>query len=112
MNTKINTLGVNNIDIARNISLITQWHYDRNLIDGSTDDKQFMKLTQEIGELSESLCKGQDIRDDIGDIFVVLVNLAERNGLTMDDCITTAWNDIKDRKGIMRDGIFIKEGDF
>ena len=41
-----------------------QWHRDRNLIDGSTDKDQFMKLLQEVGELSDSLCKGKDFRDD------------------------------------------------
>ena len=43
--------------------LIGQWHRDRNLIDGSTDKDQYMKLIQEAGELSDSLCKGKDIRD-------------------------------------------------
>ena len=36
--------------------LIAQWHRDRNLIDGSTDKDQYMKLIQEAGELSDSLC--------------------------------------------------------
>ena len=40
---------------------IAQWHRDRNLIDGSTDKDQYMKLIQEAGELSDSLCKGKDI---------------------------------------------------
>ena len=36
--------------------LIGQWHRDRNLIDGSSDKDQYMKLIQEAGELSDSLC--------------------------------------------------------
>jgi len=32
---------------------IKQWHYDRNLINGSTDKDQFLKLVQECGELSD-----------------------------------------------------------
>ena len=27
------------------------------------------------------------------------------------DCIDAAWQEIKDRKGAMRDGVWIKEGD-
>ena len=50
--------------------LIGQWHKDRNLIDGSTDKDQYMKLIQEAGELSDSLCKGKDIKDDIGDMKI------------------------------------------
>jgi len=91
--------------------LIAQWHRDRNLIDGSTDKDQFMKLLQEIGELSDSLCKGKDFRDDVGDILVVLINILVRNGVTIDECLEIAYNDIKDRKGKMVDGVFIKEGD-
>ena len=70
-----------------------------------------MKLLQEVGELSDSLCKGKDFRDDIGDIMVVLINILVRNGLTIDECLEIAYNDIKDRKGKMVDGVFIKEGD-
>ena len=91
--------------------LIGQWHRDRNLIDGSTDKDQYMKLIQEAGELSDSLCKGNDIKDDIGDMMVVLINIMVRNNLTMDECLSVAYNDIKDRKGKMVDGVFVKEGD-
>ena len=91
--------------------LIAQWHHDRNLIDGSSDKDQYMKLIQEAGELSDSLCKDKDIRDDIGDIMVVLINIMVRNNLTMSECLSTAYHDIKDRKGKMIDGIFVKEGD-
>ena len=91
--------------------LIGQWHIDRNLINGSTDKDQYMKLIQEAGELSDSLCKGKDIRDDIGDMMVVLINIMVRNNLTMQECLSVAYDDIKDRKGKMIDGIFVKEGD-
>ena len=90
---------------------IISWHYDRNLIKGSTDKDQYMKLIQEMGELSDSICKGKDIRDDCGDIMVVLLNIIERNGLTMEECLEVAYNDIKDRKGRMIDGVFVKEAD-
>ena len=91
--------------------LIGQWHKDRNLIDGSTDKDQYMKLIQEAGELSDSLCKGKDIKDDIGDMMVVLINIMVRNNLTMQECLAVAYEDIKDRKGKMIDGVFVKEGD-
>jgi len=91
--------------------LIGQWHRDRNLIDGSSDKDQYMKLIQEAGELSDSLCKGKDIKDDIGDMMVVLINIMVRNNLTMNECLSVAYNDIKDRKGKMVDGVFVKEGD-
>ena len=93
------------------IDNVVQWHRDRNLIDGSTDKDQVLKLMQELGELSDSVCKGKDIKDDIGDMLVVMLNIATRNGVTLSECLARAWDDIKDRKGKMVDGIFIKEED-
>ena len=98
-------------DLQELVELIEQWHVDRNLIDGATDKDQVLKLIQEMGELSDSVCKGQDIRDDLGDMMVVMINIMKRNNITMEDCLSVAYNDIKDRKGKMIDGIFVKEGD-
>ena len=101
------------------IEKVKQWHYDRNLIEGSTDLDQFGKLQEEVLELHEALCIGntdlyfcemkEDIQDAIGDIMVVLINIAERNGLTLEECLRHAYNDIKDRKGKMVNGVFVKE---
>ena len=44
-------------------------------------------------------------------MIVVLINIAERNDISLTECIKTAWEDIKDRKGMMRDGVFIKQDD-
>lgn len=93
------------------VEKIAQWHHDRNLIDGSTDKDQYMKLIQEAGELSDNICKGRDIKDDIGDMMVVLINIAVRNNLTITECLAAAYDDIKDRKGRMVDGVFVKEAD-
>ena len=91
------------------VEKIKQWHIDRNLIDGSTQKDQVMKLIQEVGELSDSVCKQQDIRDDVGDIMVILINIVERAGISLDECLDVAYDDIKDRKGKMVDGIFVKD---
>lgn len=91
--------------------LIKNWHKDRNLIDGSTDKDQFLKLIQEVGELSDNLCKGNDVRDDIGDIIVVLINIAARNNINLTECMLMAYTDIKDRTGMMIDGVFVKQQD-
>lgn len=88
-----------------------RWAYDRNLIKGSTPKDQFHKLVQEAAELSDSICKGKCAKDDIGDCFVVLVIICEQLGLDIEECFAKAWNDIKDRKGEMVDGVFVKESD-
>lgn len=129
-----------NHNVPNQLSKITQWHKDRNLIDGSTNNAQFLKLLEEVIELYATLNsedddyeikaglvimiedmyhkgrikqapKGKDIKDDVGDINVVLINMIEREGFTMQQCLETAWHDIKDRKGEMRNGVFVKEAD-
>ena len=91
------------------IEQVKQWHYDRNLIEGSTDKSQMGKLYEEVKELNESVYYNKSPIDDIGDIMVVLINIAERNNLTLEQCLEHAYNDIKDRKGKMVDGVFVKE---
>ena len=97
--------------IKHAIQQVVSWHLARNLIHGSSDKDQVLKLIQAVGELSDSICKEQSPIDDIGDIMVVLINIIVRNGLTVTGCLNHAYNDIKDRKGKMIDGIFVKEGD-
>lgn len=100
-----------NAHTAQYISMIADWHMARNLIDGATDQAQFVKLIEEAGELAGNIARGRDVRDDIGDMIVVLINIAERNGHTIEDCLAVAWDDIKDRRGKMIDGVFVKESD-
>jgi len=88
---------------------IIAWAYDRNIIKGGTAKDQCLKLIQEVGELSDSLCKGNSPIDDIGDCMVVLAIIAEQHDLTVTECLQHAYNDIKDRKGQMIDGVFVKE---
>jgi NTP pyrophosphatase (non-canonical NTP hydrolase) len=92
------------------IGKVERWHIDRNLIRGSTDKDQVLKLMQELGELSDSVCKDECMLDDIGDILVILINICTRNNVTLEDCLLTAYRDIKDRKGKMVDGVFVKDG--
>ena len=93
------------------INKIEQWAEDRNLINGSDAKNQFHKLIQECGELSDSICKQKDASDDVGDIFVVLVILCKQLNLDFERCVQIAYDDIKDRKGKMIDGVFVKESD-
>lgn len=97
--------------IDRLVSLIAEWHHKRNLIDGSDDKTQCLKLGSEFGELCDNIAKGRDIRDDLGDMMVVMINIMERNEITMLECLQQAYNDIKDRKGRMINGTFVKEQD-
>lgn len=92
---------------------IRDWAQERNLIRGSTPEKQFTKLIEEVGELAAGIARGRDdaIMDGIGDCLVVLTILAAQHGMDIEECIAAAWNEIKDRKGRMVDGVWVKEED-
>ena len=99
------------MNLDKLVSRVELWHIERNLIDGSTDQAQFVKLIEEAGELAGNIARGKDLQDDIGDMLVVLINIALRNKYDLYECLEVALDDIKDRKGKMVDGVFIKETD-
>jgi hypothetical protein len=94
---------------------IINWGIARNLI-GPTGEAtkfgQWKKTLEEVFELRDDGIEKGDInaaRDAIGDIIVTLVLQAQMWGLTITECLDAAWDEIKDRKGKMVDGIFVKE---
>jgi NTP pyrophosphatase (non-canonical NTP hydrolase) len=90
---------------------IRKWAIARNLIDGSDPKSQMLKTVEELGELSSAIAKNKrsEIVDGIGDVVVTLVIIAYQYGMTIEDCIEYAWDEIKDRKGQMVNGVFVKE---
>lgn len=160
-----------------------QWAYDRNFHEGATIEGQALKLLEELGEFVGNYKRSRDVRDDLGDMLVVVnvmrcmltkkvdtwPRVAMLNGhggnapmlvasiahacsiivartmyqehATMSkDChyyyysglyrielsvlaicsamnidpvaaCAHAWNEIKDRRGRMENGVFIKEAD-
>lgn len=98
-------------DLDQLAYLIDAWARERNLVDGSDPKSQCLKLMEEVGELANSVNKQKDVRDDIGDCFVVLAILAAQKGVTLRECVTIAYDDIKDRKGVLLDGVFVKSTD-
>jgi NTP pyrophosphatase (non-canonical NTP hydrolase) len=93
---------------------VIQWGKDRNLYDpiqGTTVFKQQVKLLEEQSELLDALL-GIDqtlVADAIGDMLVVLTHIAKLAGLDLQICYNQAYKEIKDRKGMMINGIFVKE---
>lgn len=60
------------------IDKVTEWAKARNLIEGSTQEAQGLKLLSEMGELADNFNKGRDCSDDIGDCLVVLIILCNQ----------------------------------
>lgn len=95
---------------------IRQWAEARNLLnkaEGANPQAQMLKGVEEMGEIAAGVARGnvEAVKDSIGDVAVVLTILAGLYDLTIEECIEHAWNEIKDRKGKLVGGIFIKEAD-
>ena len=90
---------------------IREWASNRGIYDKGDAKTQFIKLSEEMGELAVSILKGNEneFRDAIGDCAVVLTNLAKLKGYNIEDCINESYAVIAKRKGEMINGTFVKE---
>jgi len=91
---------------------IRDWADERGLYDKGDTKTQFCKLMEEAGELGRAILKEDDIEfmDAIGDMVVVLTNMAMLGGTSIETCIDVAYGEIKNRKGKMVNGTFVKNG--
>jgi len=97
--------------IPNRFDLIRSWAQERGLYDAGNTHTQYVKLQEEAGELAQAILKQDkpEILDAIGDMVVVLTNLAHLEGFTIEDCIDSAYTEIATRKGKMVNGTFVKE---
>lgn len=115
------------------IQKVLVWAEDRNLIKGSTPVKQLNKTSEEFNELQRAVGEyhimkeinsqtdgafstdvftaHNNIKDGFGDVLVTLIIAAKQLDLDIEQCLDSAYFEIKDRKGRMIDGIFVKEAD-
>jgi NTP pyrophosphatase (non-canonical NTP hydrolase) len=91
--------------------LIRDWAGARGLYSKGDTKTQFCKLMEEAGELGRAILKDDnpEFRDAIGDMVVVLTNLAHMGGTTIEDCIDEAYDVISKRTGKMVNGTFVKD---
>lgn len=71
-------------------TLIGDWEYAK-------------RLEEREAELKDTL------NDDFGDMLTCLINAMRLADTDMETCLSKSWEDIKDRKGRMEGGKFIKE---
>ena len=91
---------------------ILEWHHSRLITVNGNSEAQLLKLMEEFGELCAAVVRDDRgmIVDSLGDMYVVMVAIAQLEGTTMEECIECAYEEIKDRKGRLNEnGIFIKD---
>jgi NTP pyrophosphatase (non-canonical NTP hydrolase) len=94
------------------IEKVEQWGRDRCIIPNSTPQAQLLKSMSEMGELADATLKNDvpEIVDGIGDVLVTLILYAALQNLDIEDCLASAYNEIKDRKGTLTpEGVFCKD---
>lgn len=90
---------------------IIEWAKERKIIPNAKPYSQLLKAVSELGELADAEIKGdmEGIIDAIGDVIACLTIYAELRGLSIEDCVESAYNEIKDRKGrLLENGTFVK----
>lgn len=91
---------------------VLRWAEARKIIPNSTPLAQAIKTTEEVAELLKALSKGnhEEAVDAYGDVLVTLIIGAALLDVDLVECLSKAYNVIKDRKGTLtKDGIFVKE---
>ena len=91
--------------------MIRDWAEDKGIYESGDPKTQYIKLMEEAGEVGRAILKEDlpEIKDGIGDMVVVLTNLAELCGLTIEECVESAYDVISKRTGKMKNGTFVKD---
>ena len=98
-------------DDSERFQKIRDWAAERGLYTKGDTKTQFCKLMEEAGELGRAVLKNdqEEFVDAIGDIVVVLTNMAHLGGTTIEECIDAAYSVIAKRTGKMVNGTFVKD---
>jgi len=98
-------------DKPSQFDLIRDWADERGLYEHGDPKTQALKLVEEVGEISRAILKDDidEVIDGIGDSVVVLTNLAELMGVSIEECIASAYGVISKRTGKMVNGTFKKD---
>ena len=91
--------------------MIREWAEEKGIYAKGDPKTQYIKLMEEAGEVGRAILKEDlpEIKDGIGDMVVVLTNLAELCGLTIEECVESAYDVISKRTGKMKNGTFVKD---
>ena len=133
----LDDLGISGIDDNRTFenlrNKVLDWGKSKDLLHCENAEKQFLKFMEEVFEFRDEwllyvheynksgyiegdnhLAVGEhlyDMKMEMGDIFVTLIILCAQLDIYPVDCLTMAYEKIKDRTGKTINGVFIKQED-
>lgn len=92
------------------IEAVKMWGKSKNLNDSKA---QLNKVIEEVGEIAHEITRNNidspELEDAIGDTLVTVIILSDICGKDPIKCLQSAYNVIKERKGITKNGTFVKE---
>ena len=93
------------------INNVKTWASEKDLLKKENIHAQMLKVLEEVGETAGALLKNKnkEIIDGLGDSFVTLIILCYQLDLEPKQCLQSAWDEIKNRKGKTVNGTFIRE---
>lgn len=101
--------GVNVLPMDVLVRKVWDWFDEKGLSDSVM---QMVKVQEEIGELAHEISRGhrtnREVFDALGDSFVTLIGMCHHLNINPEDALSLAWSEIKDRKGEVIDGSFVK----
>lgn len=109
------TIDVNTGETIKDLNYLTDkildWGRHKGILPTPIPAAQYAKTKEEVQELGDAITEQNidEIKDAIGDVYVTLVMQTQAWGLTMDECVESAYNTIAARTGRMVDGMFVKD---
>lgn len=102
---------MNELTFDELIENVKGWAEDKDILKKDNTSKQMLKVMEELGETAGAIAKDKpdEIKDGIGDVFVTVIILSYQLGLTPNECLTQAWDEIKGRTGKTINGVFVKD---
>ena len=94
---------------------VLKWADDKGILENSDPKSQLLKTVSEVGELADAVNKGnfEEFEDAMGDVLVTLIilnHLYHRgSGVTLENCLESAYDIISKRTGRMQGGVFVKD---
>jgi NTP pyrophosphatase (non-canonical NTP hydrolase) len=94
-------------------ALVIAWAHQKGILDNGTPHAQAMKTWEETDELIQAIGSNNkaEIEDALGDILVTIIIQAEMQGMSLVDCLESAYNIISKRTGKMVNGQFVKNNE-
>jgi NTP pyrophosphatase (non-canonical NTP hydrolase) len=94
-------------------ALVIAWATQKGIIENGTTIAQAGKTMEECTELMVAIARHDDdeIIDALGDILVTIIIQAEMQGVSLTECLESAYNVISKRTGKMVAGQFVKDAE-